>query len=233
MFPETAVTGAAHLKRWASKRINMKLLSAILVTTMLCLNTEAFSASPVSPEEMVNMCGSLQTYVSLAVQSKNSGMPLDSATNMTEASMRKHLAPDLTADSFNRYLAVVRELYKRIYALPSIAPQTVNRVIAPACMIYAEGQYSESDIKQMQICVAKSQPYLGFANMRDQGMSLEAQLKWLKEEGLKNAAQSPEESEKLYSELSVIMKYVYAHPELNKQSIYSQKFNACYKEAKR
>ncbi len=208
----------------------MKVLIVCLATAGFALpfNTVAQPTEPVSPEEMIAVCDSLLTYVSLASESKQSGMPLDVATSMTEASMKKNLS-GVPADVLNRYRAAVRELFKRIYALQTSTPQSATREIAPACTVYARGLYSESDINRMKVCEGKTQPYLGFANMRDQGMSLDNQLKWLKEEGLKNVP-GQEEAARLYSELSEVMKYVYAHPQLPKQAIYSEKFNACFKE---
>lgn len=171
--------------------------------TLLAVTSVIFpvylSAQPVTrvePLEMVGMCGSLVTYVSLAAEAKKAGMPLDAASNMTEASMKKNLS-SLPPEAFERYRASVRELYKRIYALAEVTPQTTNREIAPSCVVYGGGQYTETEIGRMQGCQAKTQPYLGFANMRDQGMSLDNQLKWLKETAAKNAAQSAEEQDRL------------------------------------
>ncbi len=191
----------------------------------------AQSIAPVEPVEMVGMCGSLVTYVSLATEAKKSGMPLDAALNMTEASMKKNLS-SLPPDTLERYRASVRELFKRIYALADLSPQTTNREIAPSCVMYCAGQYTEADIGRLQVCQAKTQPYLGFANMRDQGMSLDNQLKWLKETAVKNAAQSVAEQDRIYAELSEMMRYVYANPQMTKGVIFSEKFNACYKSAK-
>ena len=206
---------------------NLSMKVKLFVCAAIFASFDVFSAEPIPPDEMVSMCGSLVTYASIAVQSKQSKIPLPNAIEITEISMKKNLS-SLPPEAFKNYSAAVQELYKRIYALQDTSEQAVNREIAPACVVYAENQYTVADITKMQMCQTKSQPYLGFANMRDQGMPLKDQLKWLKETALQGA----QEKERLYNELSEVMKYVYANPKKSKEEIYREQFNSCYSAVK-
>ena len=203
----------------------MKSVNILIAIFSVCLTLPARSAESVSPHEMVGMCNSLVAYVSIAVMSKESTVPLDTAVARTEVSINTKLT-GVPPEIVDRYRAAVHELYRRIYQLTDLNVQTAHSEIIPACVVYSDGQYSERDVHQMKMCEAKVQPYVGFANIRDSGVPLEQQLQWLRDEGLKLAPNVPDR-ERVLAELGDMMRYVYAHPELSKQAIFLEQFTTC------
>jgi len=201
-----------------------------IFTLLLMFITLDVSAEPervISPREILMVCESLPTYATIALNGKQSNVPEDFSADMTEKSMRKRLA-SLSEDMLDRYIVVVRDLFKRVYALESNDPKLMDQQMTQACANYAPDQYSAKDIKTLAICKTKTRPYLGFAKVRDDGMSLQEQLAWLKQD-LAKKVKTPEQSDKLYAELSAIMQFVYSQPEKDKapNAIFAEKFNSC------
>jgi hypothetical protein len=203
----------------------MKLVN-IISAACLVYTVSARTAEPASPEEMVRVCNSLASYVSLAVNASKSKVPLHVAIDKAKASL-KNKQEGMAADIAARYGAAVDELYKRVYALSDV--RSANHEVIPACAVYSQGQYTAADIQQMKFCEAKTLPYYGFANIRDMGITVDQQLNWLQERGLRNAVRSTEERKRLYGNLSDMIRYVYAHPDLSKYTIYAEQFNSCLK----
>jgi hypothetical protein len=60
-------------KKMKLENLSMKVKLCVFVAIFAICN--AVSAQPIPPDEMVSMCGSLVTYASIAVQSKQSKIP--------------------------------------------------------------------------------------------------------------------------------------------------------------
>jgi hypothetical protein len=208
----------------------MKLVNFIFALTILTHTAAVQPAESVPPDEMLRMCNSLSAHAGHAVESRRSKVPLAVAVATTAMSLHKKLA-GVPADVMERYQASVREIYQRVYALQLVDLPSAHQEVIPACISYARGQYTTEDLQQMKHCDAKTWPYFGFANLRDMGISLDQQLEWLQEKGLKNAPGSARERERLYSILADMIKYVYAHPDLSKRTIYEEQFESCMDDA--
>ena len=204
----------------------MKLVNLILVLAALTYGVPAQSVELVSPEEMLSVCNLLSAHVAHAVESSKSKVPLQVAVSMSETTMSKKL-PEMPVGAMERYRASVRELYERIYALPDVNLTSAYPEVIPACVSYTGGEYTKTDLQHMQQCQARARPYFAFANLRDMGISLAQQLEWLQREGLKNEPVSSQERKRLYADLSDMIEYVYAHPELSKRTIYAEQFDSC------
>jgi hypothetical protein len=204
----------------------MRLVNFIVALAALGYGVPAQPSESVSPEEMLRMCNSLAAFATPAVEARQSKIPLAIAVATTATSLQKKLA-GVPTETRERYQASVRELYQRVYALRIDDLRLAHQEIVPTCLSYARGQYTAEDLLQMKQCDAKTWPYFGFANLRDMGVSRDQQLEWLKREGLKNAPTSSDERNRMYEDLSDMIEYVYARPDLTKRTIYEERFDSC------
>jgi hypothetical protein len=208
----------------------MRLVNIVLALAALAYGIPARPADRVSPEEMLSICNSLAVHAAHAVESNKAKISLQIAVSKVETSINKK-RPGMPADVMERYRTSVRNLYERVYALPEVNLPSAYREVIPTCVSYSRGQYTEEDVQQMKRCEAKARPYFGFANLRDNGISLAQQIEWLQREGLKNEPASSEEKKRLYADLSHMIEYVYAHPELSKRTIYAEQLQSCIETA--
>jgi hypothetical protein len=212
----------------------MKVFVSFLIGFCVLVSSTAFAAAPASvpPDKMLAICGSLPRYVQLAQQTLTKGIPLEKAVSMTQAAMQKDLT-GFGPEEMARYQAVIKDLFGRVYAAPDASAREQYAEINSACSLYAPGQYSQADLRNLGGCRIQALPYTGFADARDKGATLDDQLKSLKQQiDAMDKYSGPQKSE-LYTDLSAKLRYVYAHRELSGSRLYSAILTDCFEESKK
>lgn len=212
----------------------MKAFASFLVGFVVLVSSPVFADAPTSvpPEKMLAICGSLPRYIQLAQQTLAKGIPLEKAVAMTQDAMKKDLT-GFGSEQMTRYQAVIKDLFGRVYASPNASALAQYDEINSACSLYAPGQYSQTDLRNLGGCRIQVLPYSGFADARDKGATLDEQLKSLKQQIDALDKYSGQQKSQLYTDLSAKLRYVYAHPDLSEQRIYSDKLTACFEASKK
>lgn len=212
----------------------MKIFATAFSIILLLMALDVRADAPVSvpPDEMAYICGSLGNYVQMAIQARQSGIPLETAIAAVKGSMQRNLTM-FQPEKLARYQDVVGDLFTRVYASQDASMTTANVEITSACRTYAPTQYSEEDVRNLGACAMKASPYPGYAKVRDTGMSLDDQMKWLKQHIDSMNQYSADQKSQLYSDLSGKMRYVYDHRDMSGDAIYAQKLTACFDDSKR
>jgi len=149
-------------------------------------------------EEVVMVCTGMEMYANFAVYYRDQGMPVDAATNMIVASVQKNMK--LPEGMLSPFISVIKDVYRRIYADPTLKRGMLDDAIFNACSNFGGYQldklqlrrelsnYVQSafdPLKRVTLCVKAGETAGNIGAARDKGFS-KAQILDMARKGLEN-----------------------------------------------
>jgi hypothetical protein len=149
-------------------------------------------------KEVLTICTHMDMYTDFAATVRDKGVPEDAATNMVAETVQKNLK--LPSDVLAPFIAVIKDLYHRIYADPSLKRGMFDEAIFSACSNYRGyvvdkpqlrkelGNYVQSafnPLARVTLCTKAGETAGNIGVARDKGVS-KAKILEVAQKGLEN-----------------------------------------------